>query len=103
MKAFCPVCQNRLRELTLNELAFQCVSCFTIVPAEPDDTLRYEEIKSGGIIQHETMLKNLADDPVNVEVQITCPKCGYDIARSATLGEDMRTLYACTKCKHLWL
>ena len=102
--SFCPLCQNLLFINTQSdELKFVCRACHTSIVGSETDTLRYEEIEGEDITIYNKMLKKIADDPVSHKVRKPCPKCAHDIARDVTLGNDMRTIYICTKCKHQWV
>lgn len=103
-RLYCDTCNNLLIINTFDDvLKFECMSCRTTYPSMPDDTLRYEETKDQNIMIHSKLLEKAVDDPVNPKVYKSCPKCKNTVAKIIRLGNDMKIIYTCVKCKHQWV
>jgi DNA-directed RNA polymerase subunit M/transcription elongation factor TFIIS len=104
MKYFCDTCNNLLDVNTSNdELTFKCMSCFTSYKSEPDDSLRYEETKTGNLIIFQTILNKAVKDNVNIREYIPCPKCKNTKTKRVRLGDELRLINICEKCNFQWL
>ena len=101
---FCKICDNMLSAITTaDKFYFKCVRCQVTYEPEPNDTLRYEDIKGTNLLVYKTILKNAGRDPVNPKVRKTCTGCGNKIAKQVRLGDDMRLINVCTKCGKQWI
>jgi DNA-directed RNA polymerase subunit M/transcription elongation factor TFIIS len=104
MKNFCENCNNLLEVTNTNdELLFKCMSCFSTYKSEPDDTLRYEETKTGNLIIFQTILNKASKDDMNIREFIACPKCKYNKAKRVRLGSELRLINICEKCNFQWI
>lgn len=104
MKYFCEICNNLLDINTYNdELTFKCMSCFTTYQSEPDDSLRYEETKTGNLIIFQTILNKAVKDNVTTRAYMQCPKCKHNKAKLVRLGEELRLINICEKCNFQWI
>lgn len=99
---FCSICRNLYVNDTTDRLVFQCNSCMSKVDANPDDTLRYEEVHGSSIMQYVKQQNNLPRDPTNACMTLTCPSCGYGVASYGFFGVEKRIVYACRQCQHQW-
>ena len=103
MTSFCPNCYNLLVVNTTSDaLKFECPSCHTSVDGTAEDTLRYEEVEGSDITTYQKQLQKAADDPVGHKIRVTCPACSHGIARDIIVGDDMKVIYTCLKCRHQW-
>jgi DNA-directed RNA polymerase subunit M/transcription elongation factor TFIIS len=104
MKLFCDYCNTLLGINTKDDnFYFKCQRCFTTYKAEDDDSLRYEETKSGNLSIFNKILSNVARDPVNLKKIIKCPKCKHNIAKAVRIGKEMRLINVCEKCEFQWI
>lgn len=104
MKYFCDNCNTLLDISTINdELTFKCLTCFTTYKSEADDSLRYEETQSGNLIIFQTILNEAVNDSANIKERVTCPKCKNNLAKSVRLGNELRLIHICIKCKFQWI
>jgi DNA-directed RNA polymerase subunit M/transcription elongation factor TFIIS len=104
MKYFCNNCNNLLDINTANDvLSFKCLSCYTLYDADDDDTLRYEDSKSGNLIIFNKILSKAVRDPANIKANVTCPKCNNTIAKRVRLGKELRLINICTSCTFQWI
>ena len=100
---FCEKCLNRLDLKIDSELLyFRCYSCNINYKANNDDSLIYEEVKGDPLSKFNNVLNKLSEDPLNPKVRVKCPSCGYNIARQVRIGDDMKLVNGCIKCKHQW-
>lgn len=104
MKHFCDKCNNLLDTSTTNDtLTFKCMSCFASYKSEPDDSLRYEETRGGNLKIFQTILKEAVNDGNNLKEYISCPKCKHHLSKSVRLGNELRLIHICEKCKFQWV
>jgi DNA-directed RNA polymerase subunit M/transcription elongation factor TFIIS len=104
MNQFCKTCNNLLQAYTdSDELVFKCMSCYNIYKSDPDDSLRYEETKCGNLVIFQTILNKAVKDNVNLRAYIPCPKCKYNKAKQVRLGNELRLINICEKCKFQWI
>ena len=75
-----------------------CMSCYSNYDADEDDSLRYEENKSGSLFIFQTILKKAGKDPVNLKAKFKCPKCKHNIAKRVRLGSELRLINICEGC-----
>jgi DNA-directed RNA polymerase subunit M/transcription elongation factor TFIIS len=99
MKYFCDNCNNLLDVSTSNdELLFTCKTCYASYKSEPDDSLRYEETKTGALTIYQTILANAVEDPATIRAFMNCPKCKHNTAKQVRLGDELRLINICEKC-----
>jgi len=104
MPLFCNICNNLLNIVTTsNQFYFKCTKCYIIYQAQPNDSLRYEDMKGTDLIIYNLILKNAGQDPVNPKVKKKCLKCSNDIIKQVRLGEEMHLINVCPKCNHQWI
>lgn len=104
MSLFCNSCGNILYEITSSDgFLFRCNNCSKTYEPTAADTLRYEEVRGTSLIMYKTLLQNAADDPVNPKCFKDCKKCENNLVRQVRLGEDMKLINICIKCKNTWL
>lgn len=104
MPLFCKTCNNLLSSITrADTFYFKCVSCKETYQPEPEDTLRFEEIKGTNLSIYKTLLHHAGEDPVNPKIYTNCTKCGNNIAKYVQLGDDMRQINICTNCYKQWI
>jgi DNA-directed RNA polymerase, subunit M/Transcription elongation factor TFIIS len=102
VKLYCEICSNLLGVDIVNDtLIFICASCQSRYEAQDDDSLRYEEVKGSDIAIFQKILEKIADDPANPKVFRDCKKCKHNIAKYVRLGEEMKLVYSCVKCKDM--
>lgn len=102
MKLYCEICSNLLDVDIVNDnLIFICASCQSRYEAQPDDSLRYEEIKGSDIAIFKKILEKITDDPVNPKIKRECKKCKHPISKYVRLGEELKMVYSCVKCKDI--
>lgn len=100
---FCSACDNLLTNIaTPDSFYFRCNKCQKNYQPSANDTLRYEEIKGSDLQIFRAVLLNANEDPVNPKVYKTCKKCKHKIAKQVRLGQDMKLVNICIKCKHSW-
>lgn len=105
-KMFCEKCRNLLIVNTDNEqLLFSCVSCGSVYKSEPDDSLRYSDVKEDNIMGNEKIIRKMKDDHANPKKYINCPKCGYGIAKQIRSDKEKRLINVClsNKCNYIWV
>jgi len=103
MSLFCKKCNNLLIvETTSESFKFKCNKCELYETPTAYDTLRYEDITGDDLIVFKSILLTASDDPVNPKVEKKC-KCGYDRVRQVRLGNEMKLINSCIKCKNQWL
>ena len=103
-RMFCQICANLLEVDTVNDqLKFTCMSCHSRYDATDDDSLRYEEVKGSDIAIFKKILEKIAEDPANPKIFRDCksPKCGGNIAKYVRLGDEMKVVYSCIKCRDI--
>lgn len=101
---FCNICANLLTVDIVNDnLVFICQSCQSRYEATDDDSLRYEEVKGSDIAIFKKILEKIAEDPANPKTYRECKvkDCGGKIAKYVSLGEDLKRVYSCVKCKEI--
>ena len=104
MKHFCDNCNNLLDISTANdELTFKCMTCYTTYKSKNDDSLRYEETQCGNLVIFQTILNEAVNDIANLKEYVQCPKCKHNIAKSVRLGNELRLIHICMKCKFQWI
>ena len=104
MQQFCDICNNLLDISTTNDtLTFKCMSCFTTYKSEPDDSLRYEETKGGNLKIFQTILEEAVNDGNNLKKYVSCPMCKHHLSKSVRLGNELRLIHICEKCKFQWV
>ncbi len=104
MPLFCDLCSNLLVVSTTSDtFHFKCLNCEKNFEPNDTDSLRYEETNTSNYNIYKTLLKNAGDDPINPKIKCTCPKCSHNMAKQIRLGEEMRIINTCIKCKHSWL
>jgi DNA-directed RNA polymerase subunit M/transcription elongation factor TFIIS len=84
-----------------DNLVFICNSCHERYEAADNDSLRYEEVKGSDIAIFSKILDKIADDPVNPKIARECKTCKNKFAKYVRLGDEMKVVYACTKCKEM--
>jgi DNA-directed RNA polymerase subunit M/transcription elongation factor TFIIS len=103
-RMFCRICSTLLTVDAVNDqLRFVCMSCHSHYEAADDDSLRYEEVKGSDIAIFSKILEKIAEDPTNPKVFRECvvPKCGSKIAKYVRLGDEMKMVYSCVKCRDI--
>ena len=101
---FCDKCKNLLNVNTTNGvLTFKCMTCFSIYDSTDDDTLRYEETKGSNIVLFQTILNNSVNDDTVLKSFSKCPKCKHNISKDVRLGNELRLIHNCEKCKFQWI
>jgi len=102
--SYCKRCGNLYVMITTaSDFRFMCERCMIYEQPKDSDTLLHEEEKGVNLTIYRSILATAADDPVNPKVIKTCPKCSWDRARQVRLGEELKLVNTCIKCKHQWL
>ena len=94
---FCNKCSSILRPVTnTGELNFHCV-CEETYPAEPIDTLRFEEYieSSESNEKYKVFIENSSHDLAGLKVDKTCKSCGIPFLTMIYIGVDETPLYTC--------
>ncbi len=100
---FCDNCNNILDKTTKNEiLSFECLTCFTSIPAEPSDTLMLNISlrESESLYKEEIYLDIAKNDDLAPLVKKKCGKCDETEIKQIMVGEKMEAMYVCPKCGH---
>ena len=101
MTLFCKICENILTSITTaDSFWYKCNKCNQLYDINENDTLVYEESKGTNLNIYKIILDNAAYDPVNPKVMNKCKKCNYEMAKQVRLGDDMRLINICLKCKY---
>ena len=108
-RMFCTVCANLLTVDVVNDsLIFICMACQSRYDATDDDSLRYEDVKGSDIQIFKKILEKIAEDPTNPKMMRECRgkdktkgRCDGKVAKYVRLGEDMKMVYSCVKCKEV--
>ena len=104
MSRFCKNCNNLLVvDLANDSLSFNCMSCLSEYNSEPNDSLRYEDVKTGNLFIFSKILDNAHRDPVNLKAKKQCKKCKHEFAKQVRLGESLRLINICEKCQNRWV
>jgi DNA-directed RNA polymerase subunit M/transcription elongation factor TFIIS len=104
MPLFCKFCSNLLVNINSSDsLKFKCVKCNVYEEPTDEDTLRYEDVKAINLDVYKSIVSTAADDPVNPKVKKICPKCKHDRARQVRIGDELKLINKCIKCKEQWV
>lgn len=106
MSKFCEICENLLIATFINdELNFKCMACSTSYPANPVDTLRYENTKDPEVSNFAKILSKSSSDPITLKAKVKCIKnnCIGTIVKEVRIGDELHLYRVCTVCNSQWL
>ena len=97
---YCTACEQ---SLTINisgaTIGFSCPSCGKTAVATPEDLLIEQKLgkMTDTRMLYANLIRNAAEDRVNLQVARDCPECGLDYMAILRLGEEESIVYKC-KC-----
>jgi hypothetical protein len=76
--------------------------CGTTYEPNEYDSLIFEEsnMKIQNINIHKKIIDIILKDPTAIKIKKKCLKCGNLYAKTSRLGEEMKLIKICLKCKH---
>lgn len=105
MIKFCPNCGNLLRPEKGSKIKLVCRACGYSEVSEEATSLAIRVAKRSKA--KEIIIDEGAKGHSMPTAEVTCPKCGNDLAywwlvQTRRADEPPTTFYRCTKCNHTW-
>ena len=93
---FCDNCGSRLNIRFAGEnISFICARCLTTAPAEPIDTVLYDQANTSGLANILPYVNHAEKDISNARVYRDCSKCKGKIMQLLIIGPNCVRVFVC--------